>query len=278
MTDLTTTNMDVMADNAPEIADMYYTAAAFELGQRLAKMMAAGSMLPAIYHNNVSNCATLIQISHAFRHMGVTPFMVAQQLVPVNGKFGWQGQFVAAVVNASKRFAADLQYRFDGEGNDYGCTAWTTRKDGTLIEGTKIDWKMVKAEGWDSKNGSKWKTMPEQMFRYRAASFFGKAYIPDLLQGFQTAEELEDMKDITGKVVERTTSNKGDRLTEMLKASAKPAPQEPEPNPEPVVTAEEVQEVAAPIPATVDDDAYSADQSLWADMELARKEREAEQV
>jgi hypothetical protein len=58
---------------------------------------------------------------------------------------------------------------------------------------------MVKAEGWLAKPGSKWKTMPELMFRYRAAAFFGRLYAPDILMGMPTSDE---MLDISHEVVE----------------------------------------------------------------------------
>lgn len=51
---------------------------------------------------------------------------------------------------------------------------------------------MAVKEGWYTKNGSKWQTMPEMMLRYRAASFFGKLYAPELLMSIQTAEEVQD--------------------------------------------------------------------------------------
>ena len=51
---------------------------------------------------------------------------------------------------------------------------------------------MAKDEGWYSKNGSKWQTMEDLMLRYRAATFFGRLYTPDLLMGMQTKEELDD--------------------------------------------------------------------------------------
>ena len=53
---------------------------------------------------------------------------------------------------------------------------------------------MVKAEGWYDKSGSKWKTMPDQMFRYRAAAFFARAFCPDVLMGLQTVEETRDVR------------------------------------------------------------------------------------
>ncbi len=56
-----------------------------------------------------------------------------------------------------------------------------------------VDWAMVQAEGWLNKPGSKWKTMPELMFHYRAAAFFGRLYAPDILRGMHNAEEIIDI-------------------------------------------------------------------------------------
>jgi hypothetical protein len=51
---------------------------------------------------------------------------------------------------------------------------------------------MAKAEGWTKKNGSKWLTMPEQMFMYRAGAFWSRVYAPELSLGMSTAEEIID--------------------------------------------------------------------------------------
>lgn len=61
-----------------------------------------------------------------------------------------------------------------------------------LVESSKISVEMAVKEGWYTKNGSKWKTMPEQMLRYRAASFFGRVYAPELLMGLRSVEEEKD--------------------------------------------------------------------------------------
>jgi hypothetical protein len=52
---------------------------------------------------------------------------------------------------------------------------------------------MAKAEGWLTKTGSKWITMPELMLKYRAAAFFGRLYAPEVLMGMQTSEEVIDI-------------------------------------------------------------------------------------
>ena len=62
---------------------------------------------------------------------------------------------------------------------------------GKNIKGSTVSIAMAKAEGWT--RNSKWRTMPEQMLKYRAATFFGRQYIPDLLLGVQTSEEVVDI-------------------------------------------------------------------------------------
>ncbi|WP_247842561.1 recombinase RecT [Pseudomonas sp. MWU12-3103b] len=66
-----------------------------------------------------------------------------------------------------------------------------------VIEGPEISIQMAIDEGWLTKNGSKWLTMPEVMLRYRAASMLGRLYAPELLMGLQTREEVEDFIEAT---------------------------------------------------------------------------------
>jgi hypothetical protein len=62
------------------------------------------------------------------------------------------------------------------------------------LRGTVVSMEMANAEGWLSKNGSKWKTMPEQMLMYRAATFFCRTYCPEVLAGVKTQDELMDIE------------------------------------------------------------------------------------
>lgn len=162
----------------------------FEHAQRVAVMMAKSTLIPEAYRGKVENVMIAMEMSH---RMNISPLMVMQNLYIVKGNPGWAGQFVIALINGSKRFDDNLEFEFSGKDDTYGCIAFTTRK-GKRIESTKVDWKMVKGEGWLDKPGSKWKTMPDQMFRYRSAAFFGRAHTPDLLMGMQTAEEIIDVQ------------------------------------------------------------------------------------
>jgi hypothetical protein len=193
---------------AVDTADMFATQAGFELAQRMANALSKSTMLPKDFQNNVPNCLVLLDLASRFKHMGISPFTIAQQLVIVHGRPAWYGQFVIALINGIELFAFPLKFRFDGDGDDYGGTAWTAAKDdvSNKLEGVKITRRMVKAEGWDK--NAKWRNMEQQMFQYRAAAFFGRVNCPQLLMGYHTADEIEDtVKDVTPRVSEDATDD-----------------------------------------------------------------------
>lgn len=162
----------------------------FELAQRKAQVYAKSTLVPKEYRNNVGN--VMIATNMAQR-LGADVMMVMQNLYIVLGKPGWSAQFLIACLNACGRFSA-IKYRFDGVGDDYGCTAYCKElSTGETIEGAKITWEMVKAEGWLNKDGSKWKSMPDQMFRYRSATFLCRATAPEIGMGLLTKEELDEL-------------------------------------------------------------------------------------
>lgn len=174
--------------------------AAFEMLQRQAKMFAASSLVPKEFIGNVANCAIAINIA---KRLGADPFMTIQNVDIIHGRPSFRASFLIAMVNSAGRFEP-LQFRMEGtEGKpDRSCVAWTKSKpEGTLLEGPKISIEMAKAEGWSTKNGSKWITMPELMLRYRAAAFFARLYAPDITLGMMTAEEVVDTveRDVTPK-------------------------------------------------------------------------------
>ena len=162
----------------------------FELAQRQAKALMSATMIPKDYQNNLGNC--LIAVEMAAR-MRMPALEVLQNLYVVHGMPGWKTTFLIGRINSSGRYSS-LRYEEKGEGQDFACRAYAFEvASGERLNGSWITWAMVKAEGWDSKTGSKWKTMPEQMFKYRAAAFWQRAYAPEISMGLQTAEEAQDI-------------------------------------------------------------------------------------
>ena len=164
--------------------------AAFELVQRQAKMLASSTLIPKEFQGNMSNCAIGLNIA---KRLGADPFMVLQNIDVIHGRPSFRATFLIAMVNASGRFSP-IKFKLEGDGADRTCYAYATDKaSGETVEGPVVSMAMAKAEGWSTKSGSKWLTMPELMLRYRSAAFFARLYAPDITLGMQTAEEVEDI-------------------------------------------------------------------------------------
>lgn len=179
-----------------QLAPGFGSSQSFELMQRVSKAFSSSELVPAQYKDKIANCMIAVDIAN---RIGASPLMVMQNLYIVHGSPSWSSKFLVATINACGRFSS-LRYEWQGKpgDSDYGCRAWAVEK-GTdqRLDGVWVTWAMVKAEGWDAKNGSKWKTMPDQMFVYRAAAFWQRAYAPELGMGLQTVEEIHDVIDVT---------------------------------------------------------------------------------
>lgn len=216
----------------PDTQASFFTVGDFDLMQRGARLLASSTLVPAAYRNEIedkenglvknpnalSNCVLALNMAQRIQ---ADPLMIMQNLYIVEGRPGWSSQFVIASINACSKFSP-LRFTVEDKGakevewttvfwegprgqrrkrevqhkatiQDKECTAWAIEKaTGERLEGPTVSLEMAVAEGWYGKNGSKWKTMPDVMLRYRAASFFGKLYAPELLMGLQTAEEVHD--------------------------------------------------------------------------------------
>lgn len=172
--------------------DAFSSESNFAAAQRMAKGLASSSLVPEAYRNNIPN--VLIAMELATR-IGASVFAVMQNLDIIHGRPGWRATFIIATINACGRFTP-LRFRWEGKpGTDsWGCRAVAKdRESGEECIGALITMALAKAEGWSAKNGSKWKTMPEQMIMYRAAAFWGRVYAPEKMLGMHTGDELEDV-------------------------------------------------------------------------------------
>lgn len=181
----------ILIDNSD--VSIYHNSQSFEHAQRIAKMITASNLIPAKYQNNIPN--TMIALEMANR-MKLSPLMVMQNLDVVQGKPSWSSTFVISMINGCGKFKDfDWEVVKDNTGATKSAFAYATRlSDNKRIEGTTVTLDMAVAEGWMGKNGSKWKTMPEQMIRYRSATFFARLHCPELLNGIVTTDEVYDIK------------------------------------------------------------------------------------
>ena len=174
----------------------------FEIAQRMAKSLAASTLVPKIYQgqDGLANCLIALELANRMR---ISPMVVMQNMVPIYGRPSWSSQFLIGTVNACGRFSP-LRYIFDNEDEPTSC--YCEAKDlasGEILRGEKITIAMAKAQGWwsrkDSKGAetSKWPTMTGQMLRFRAASWWVRVFCPEISLGLGTQEEAIDVEAVT---------------------------------------------------------------------------------
>lgn len=162
---------------------------AFELAQRQAKALQTSDLLPAQFKNNTAN--VMIALEYAKR-LDMPPLAVMQSMYVIHGKPSFDAKFFIAQI--VKRYG-QIYYEMSGTDDDAACYVWVICPvTGVKISGSIVSIAMSKKEGWHSKAGSKWQTMPDLMLRYRAATFFARCYLPDLILGLQSVDEIRDIE------------------------------------------------------------------------------------
>lgn len=184
-------NKEVVRYNTDFSKGIFGSSDNFVMATQMAKAFSQSTIVPKEYQGNFAN--GLVAIEMAVR-MQTSPLMVMQGLDVIQGRPAWRAQFLIGMVNSSGKYDMELQFdeTKDKSGKPFGCTCWT-EKNGRRIVGPEVTMEMANAEGWTTKNGSKWKTMPQIMLRYRAASFFVSMNCPELKFGLYTKEEVIEM-------------------------------------------------------------------------------------
>lgn len=255
----------------------------FQDVQRMAKLLSASEMVPQQYRGDRGLANTVVALDIA-KQIGASPLMVMQNLNMIQGKPSWSSTFIIASLNSCGRFAplrfvmsegekpVKMAYTYTKKDKTRGTTSYdlveascyveTTDLTGNVLKGPAVTMTMAVAEGWYSKPGSKWKTMPELMLRYRAAAFFGRLYAPEVLMGMKSEEERYDQitEDAEAVVIETKATNDvvGDlnavvdkpaaqpkKTTTKPKGKAKAAPIDVTPEPEPTAEDAEHEEADA---------------------------------
>jgi hypothetical protein len=220
----------------------FFDADQFAVMQRVCTMFANSELVPDLYkitdknpkEKAIANCMIAIETA---QRIGASPLMVMQNMNIIYGRPSWSAKFLAATVNGCGRFNS-LKYKFKTIGSLKGveyveyawdnnakkklpqrktfqedienieCIAFTSEKGSDeILESIPVTTEMALKEGWFTKEGSKWKTMPRLMLQYRCVSFWTNAYAPELSMGIKTSEEVIDIEeipyeDVTGKVAD----------------------------------------------------------------------------
>lgn len=189
---------------------------AFEAANRMAKALSSSALVPQIYQGQQGLANSLIALELANR-MKISPLTVMQNMTPINGRPTWSSSFLIGTVNACGRFSP-LRFVFNNPDEPTSCYAEANDlATGEVLRGEKITIEMAKAEGWYGRSGSKWKTFPGQMLRYRAGAFWARVYCPEISLGITTKEEAIDVETVEVSVAEPAP------VVEVIEAEAQPS-------------------------------------------------------
>lgn len=174
--------------NLPAVSTDYdpLAPAHFEHSQRVAKMFAASELVPPHLRGKMADCLIAYAIAKRTRE---EPLVVLQNIYFVSGRAGWSATYMIAKANRSGVFARRINWRVEGEGKNLRVTAFATLADsGEPVEAT-ASMAMAEAEGW-AKN-PKYRTMPDQMLRYRSATMLIRLFAPEVMMGLPVADEID---------------------------------------------------------------------------------------
>ena len=184
---------EITKTNLEGESSIYQSTESFEFAQRQAKSLCESNLVPTGYQGQkgLSNCLVALEMS---KRMNLSPLTVMQNLNVIHGKPSWSAAFITSQIIGCGRFK-NFDYVVTGKDETLAVQCQAIRlEDNKLVKGTAVSMRMARQEGW-TKN-SKYQSMPELMLRNRAATFFGRQYIPDLLLGVQTSEEVVDIEPI----------------------------------------------------------------------------------
>ena len=182
---------DITTNNIDNESSIYQSQNSFEFAQRQAKSLCESNLVPQSYQGQkgLPNCLVALEMS---KRMNLSPLTVMQNLNIIHGTPSWSAQFISSQILGCGRFT-NFDYIVSGQGETLEVQCIAKRvEDQKIVKGTPVSMKMARLEGWT--RNSKYQSMPDLMLRNRAATFFGRQYIPDLLLGVQTSEEVVDIQ------------------------------------------------------------------------------------
>ena len=161
----------------------------FEFQWRKAQALSRSRMVPAHFQGKPEDCMVAVMMA---RSLGIDDLLALQNIQLIQGSPGFKASFAIGLANTRGPFAGPITWSTEGSGESLKVTAKAiVRATGEEVSAS-VDFAMAKAEGW-VKN-PKYRTMPEQMLRYRAATWLIRLHCPEVLMGLSSSDELEDMR------------------------------------------------------------------------------------
>lgn len=178
-------NQAIQAVRTTSSQDMFDV---MEKAYKFSQIIAKSDIIPAHYRQKPENVFVAIQTAY---RMDLDPMLVMQNTFVINGKLGMNSTFAISLANSSGLFEGGIRYKVVGEGGALQVTAYAKLKSSDEEISYTIGMKEAVAENW-IKN-PKYKSLPELMLRYRAATLLIRTHVPEVINGMHMVEEIEDI-------------------------------------------------------------------------------------
>jgi hypothetical protein len=153
----------------------------------IATALSNSDLVPPHFQKKPANVLIALEFAH---RNDIAPFAAMQSMFVVHGRVGMSAAMAISLARKHNVWRT-LKYKTVGTGNAMAVTATAILHDDTEVDAT-VTMEMANIAGW-SKNAV-YKSIPEQMLKYRAATFLIRSNFPEVLFGMQTVEELNDVE------------------------------------------------------------------------------------
>ena len=145
-------------------------------------------MVPAHFQGKPEAC--LVAMLYA-EQLGEHPMLLFQEISVINGRPNTSARFAISRANKSGLLQGPITWKSKGQGDALEVTASATlRETGEIVQAT-VTMKEAAADGWT--RNPKYRSIPEQMLRWRAATRLINLYMPEVLFGLGVKEEVEQV-------------------------------------------------------------------------------------
>ena len=151
-----------------------------------ARLMAVSlQAVPKDFRNNPGMCLAVTFQAIEWR---MSPFQVANKAYVVNDRVAFESQLIHAVVEARAPLKNRLDCKYSGKFED-GTRTCTV--NGTFINGDVRDYTTPEIGKIKVKNSPLWTSDPDQQLWYYATRSWARKWVPDVLMGIYSKEEIE---------------------------------------------------------------------------------------
>jgi len=157
---------------------------------RIAQIFADSDLVPDYAKKKPQNVFIALQMA---QRLNIDAMLAIQNIHIIKGRPALSSQMLIGLINASGLIEGVIAFTSNGKDvPDMSVTASAKMKGTEQIISATFSYSQAQAMGVTQ--NPPWKTAPELMCRYRAASHLARAYFPQLTLGLGNKEELEELE------------------------------------------------------------------------------------